>query len=84
MADALGRIADELGGGGGALAVDGLGPAGPWRVGPVGGRGEAEDVGPLLELLVVFLEGKREIRRQRLSRLFACGERECVACLQFW
>lgn len=53
MADALGAVSDELGGGGGAVAVDGLGPAALGGVGGVLGGGEAEDVGPLLELLLV-------------------------------
>ena len=53
VADPVGAVAHELGRGGGALAVDGLGPAALGRVCGVLGRGEAEDVGPLLELLVI-------------------------------
>lgn len=55
MADALGTISDQLGGGGGAVAVDGLGPAALGRVGGVLGGGQSEDVGPLLELFLVCL-----------------------------
>lgn len=53
VADAVGAVADELGRGRGAGAVDGHGVAALRRVRRVGGRREAEDVGPLLHRLGV-------------------------------
>ena len=53
VADALGRVPHHLCGRGGAVAVDGLRPAGLGCVGGVLGGREAKDVGPLLELLLV-------------------------------
>lgn len=54
VADALGRVAHHLRGRGGAVAVDGLRPAGLGGVGGVLGGRQAKDVGPLLELLLVW------------------------------
>lgn len=56
MSDTVGAVSNELSGGCGALAVDALSPAALGRVGRVLGVAEAENVGPLLELLVVYKE----------------------------
>jgi len=68
VADALGAVADELRRLGGSLSVDGLGVA---LLGGVGGvllLGKAENVGPLLQLLLVCIVGV-----STKVRLLACS-----------
>ena len=57
VADALGTVSDQLCSGGGTLTVDGLGVAALGGVGGVLLGGEAENVGPFLELFLVCFVG---------------------------
>jgi hypothetical protein len=54
VSDALGAVSDELGRGGGTIAVDGLGVPALRRVGRVLRCGETHHIRPLLQRLLVY------------------------------
>lgn len=62
MADAVCAVSNKLGGRGSAFTIDGLGPSAAGSIGGVPSLGEAEDVGPLLKLLVVVGIAKGVVR----------------------
>lgn len=68
MSDSLSTVADELSSGGGTLAVDSLSVAALRGILCSLGSGQVQDIGPLLELLVVCCSENNIISQVRNSR----------------